>query len=144
MPLKIGKLTSLRILPNFVVGYNTGSGLEALKLLKHLQGTLRISGLRKINDVADAKEADLSGKSDLRVLILEWSYPLFMINEEVERQVLDMLRPNQKLEQLTIAGYGGISLPGWLGDTSFSNLLLLKMNDCGNCTSLPSLGNYLH
>ncbi|KAL5786900.1 hypothetical protein ACOSP7_003849 [Xanthoceras sorbifolium] len=140
MPLKIGKLTSLRILSDFVVGYNTGSGLEALKMLKHLQGTLTISGLENINDVADAKEADLSGKSDLRVLILNWGHPRIMINEEVERQVLHMLRPNQKLEQLTIAGYGGISLPGWLGDTSFSNLLLLKMNDCGNCTSLPSLG----
>ncbi|KAL5844166.1 hypothetical protein ACOSQ4_010124 [Xanthoceras sorbifolium] len=123
MPLNIGKLTSLRMLSNFVLSNSTGPGLKALKLLKHRQGTLRISGLENINDVADAKEADLSGKSDLRVLLLKWSNSVFR-NEEMEMQVHDMLRPNQKLEQLTIDGYGGISLPGWLGDTSFSNLVL--------------------
>ncbi|KAL5789181.1 hypothetical protein ACOSQ2_004069 [Xanthoceras sorbifolium] len=74
----------------------------------------------------------------LRVLLLEWSNSDIR-NEETEKQVLDMLRPNQKLEQLTIRGYGGRSLPGWLGETLFSNLVLLRIENCRNCTSLPSV-----
>ncbi|KAH7576041.1 hypothetical protein JRO89_XS02G0281100 [Xanthoceras sorbifolium] len=138
MPLNIGKLTSLRMLSDFVVSYSTGPGLKALKLLKHLQGTLRISGLENINDAVDAKEADLTCKKDLRVLLLKWINS-DVRNEEMETQVLDMLRPNQKLEQLTINGFRGLSLPVWLGDTSFSNLVLVRITDCCSI-SLPSVG----
>ncbi|KAH7567826.1 hypothetical protein JRO89_XS07G0159500 [Xanthoceras sorbifolium] len=97
------------------------------------EGTLRISGLENINDVADAKEADLSGKSDLRVLLLKWSNSVFR-NEEMEMQVHDMLRPNQKLEQLTIDGYGGISLP--VGQLSSLKKLYIQ-GMCGIKTVSP-------
>ncbi|KAK3182953.1 hypothetical protein Dsin_030239 [Dipteronia sinensis] len=113
---------------DFVVSYRRGPGLKSLKLLKHLQGQLSIFGLENINDVVDAKEADLSGKRNLRVLVLCWSWRVSnsdLSDKEMETLVLDLLRPNQKLEQLTIEGYGGISLPAWLGDTWFSNLVLM-------------------
>ncbi|KAK3184929.1 hypothetical protein Dsin_032215 [Dipteronia sinensis] len=138
MPVNIGKLTTLRTLTDFVVGKSTFSGLKELKLLKHLQRRLTISGLENVNDAMDAKEADLNGKRDLSLLVLKWSGD--SRKAEIETQVLDMLTPYRKLEELTVSGYGGMMFPTWLGDTSFSNLERLYFDHCSNCISLPSLG----
>ncbi|KAH7576039.1 hypothetical protein JRO89_XS02G0280900 [Xanthoceras sorbifolium] len=140
MPSNIGKLISLRTLSDFVVGKSTDCGLKELKTLKHLRGRLRISRLENVNDAMDAKEADLSSKKDLTVLVLEWTHwrPR---NERKDIEVLDMLQPcNEKLEKLTIRGYGGMMFPTWLGNTSFSNLVNLQFVDCKSCASLPSVG----
>ncbi|KAL5856452.1 hypothetical protein ACOSQ3_003910 [Xanthoceras sorbifolium] len=140
MPSKIGKLISLRTLSDFVVGKSTDCGLKELKTLKHLRGTLRISRLENVDDAMDAKEADLSSKKNLTVLVLEWTHRAPR-NERKEIEVLDMLQPcNEKLEKLTIYGYGGTMFPTWLGNTSFSNLVSLQFVSCNSCTSLPSVG----
>ncbi|KAH7576042.1 hypothetical protein JRO89_XS02G0281300 [Xanthoceras sorbifolium] len=140
MPSNIGKLISLRTLSDFVVGKSTDRGLKELKTLKHLRGRLRISRLENVNDAMDAKEADLSSKKNLTVLVLEWT-GWAPRNEKKEIEVLDMLQPcNEKLEKLTISGYGGTMFPTWLGNTSFSNLVYLQFVDCNSCTSLPSVG----
>ncbi|KAL5789191.1 hypothetical protein ACOSQ2_004079 [Xanthoceras sorbifolium] len=140
MPSKIGKLVSLRTLSEFVVGKSTDCGLKELKSLKHLRGSLRISSLENVNDAMDAKEADLSSKKNLTVLVLEWTRRAPR-NERKEIEVLDMLQPcNEKLEKLTISYYGGTMFPTWLGNTSFSNLVYLEFEGCSNCTSLPSVG----
>ncbi|KAL5786925.1 hypothetical protein ACOSP7_003874 [Xanthoceras sorbifolium] len=140
MPSKIGKLISLRTLSDFFVGKSTDCGLKELKSLKHLRGKLRISRLENVNDAMDAKEADLSSKKDLTDLVLRWTgWPLR--NERKDIEVLDKLQPcNEKLEKLTISGYGGMLFPTWLGNTSFSNLVYLRFDGCYNCTSLPSVG----
>ncbi|KAL5745499.1 hypothetical protein ACOSP7_026645 [Xanthoceras sorbifolium] len=141
MPLRVGNLTDLRTLINFVVGNNVGSGLGELKSLKHLQGTFGISRLENVHDVRDAKEADLNGKVGLKVLLLEWTSSIDNSrNTDMETQVLEMLRPTQKLEELTIKGFGGMKFPSWVGETSFSNLLFLRFENCRKCTSLPSVG----
>ncbi|KAJ4723714.1 NB-ARC domain-containing disease resistance protein [Melia azedarach] len=127
MPQGIGKLTCLQTLNTFVVGRNTGSGLQELKSLIHLRETLHISGLENVKDVGDAKEAQLDGKKNLKVLFLEWSRRLDRTVElETEKRVLDMLRPHANLEELTIKGFGGTEFPIWLGDSSFSNLVVLE------------------
>ncbi|KAK3218012.1 hypothetical protein Dsin_011982 [Dipteronia sinensis] len=141
MPLRVGNLIHLRTLASFFVGNNIGSGLGELKSLKHLRGTLGISRLENVNDVRGAKEADLNGKLGLKVLFLEWTSSIdHSRNTNMETQVLEMLRPNQKLEELTIKGFCGMKFPSWVGETSFSNLLLLKFENCRKCTSLPSVG----
>lgn len=139
MPLRIGELTSLRTLSMFVVRETNGSQLKELKFLKHLRGSLIISGLQNVKDLSDAKEADLYSKQDLKELSLEWSC-YDTRNAEVETVVLDLLRPCDKLEELSILGYGGMGFPAWLGHTSFSNLVLLRFENCSNCLSLPSVG----
>ena len=45
-----------------------------------------------------------------------------------------------KLEELKIKFYGGTRFPDWLGDSSFSNLLVICLSDCKYCSTLPPLG----
>ncbi|KAH9684865.1 putative disease resistance RPP13-like protein 1 [Citrus sinensis] len=143
MPVGIGKLTCLQTLSNFAVGKDNGSGLRELKSLIHLQGTLKISNLGNVKDIGDAKEARLDGKKNLKVLKFRWTRStngLSSREAETEKDVLDMLKPHENLEQFCISGYGGTKFPTWLGDSSFSNLVTLKFEDCGVCTTLPSVG----
>ncbi|XP_024040387.1 putative disease resistance RPP13-like protein 1 [Citrus clementina] len=143
MPVGIGKLTCLQTLSNFAVGKDNGSGLRELKSLIHLQGTLKISNLGNVKDIGDAKEARLDVKESLRELSLNWTCSTDGSSSreaETEMGVLDMLKPHKNLEQFGICGYGGTKFPTWLGDCSFSNLVTLKFEDCGVCTTLPSVG----
>ncbi|GAY61485.1 hypothetical protein CUMW_210350, partial [Citrus unshiu] len=143
MPLGIGKLTCLQTLCNFVVGKDSGSGLRELKLLTHLHGTLNISKLENVKDVGDAKEAQLDGKKNLKVLMLQWTNSTDGSSSreaEIEKDVLDMLEPNKNLEQFCISGYRGAKFPTWFGDSSFSKLVTLKFEYCGMCPTLPSVG----
>ncbi|KAK9232401.1 hypothetical protein WN943_022647 [Citrus x changshan-huyou] len=143
MPIGIGKLTSLQTLCSFVVGKDSGSGLRELKLLKHLLGTLNISKLENVKCIVDAEEAQLDGKKNLKVLLLRWTCSTddsSLREAETEKGVLTMLKPHVNLEQICISGYGGTEFPTWLGDSAFLNLVTLKFEDCGMCTSLPSVG----
>ncbi|KDO53176.1 hypothetical protein CISIN_1g000568mg [Citrus sinensis] len=141
MPLRFGKLTCLQTLCNFVVGNDRGSRLRELKFLMHLRGTLDISNLENVKHVGDAKEAHLSGKKNLKVLLLRWARNSFDSRvPETETRVLDMLKPHQNLEEFCINGYRGTKFPIWLGDSSLSKLVTLKFQYCGMCTSLPSVG----
>ncbi|XP_052297987.1 putative disease resistance RPP13-like protein 1 isoform X7 [Citrus sinensis] len=143
MPLGIGKLTCLQTLCNFAVGKDNGSGLRELKSLIHLQGTLKISKLENVKDIGDAKEARLDGKKNLKELSLNWTCSTDGSSSreaETEMGVLDMLKPHTNLEQFCIKGYGGMKFPTWLGDSSFSNLVTLKFENCDMCTALPSVG----
>ncbi|XP_024039047.1 putative disease resistance RPP13-like protein 1 isoform X1 [Citrus clementina] len=142
MPVGIGKLTCLQTC-NFVVGKDSCSGLPELKLLMHLRGTLKISKLENVKYVDNAKEAQMDGKKNLRELLLRWTCCTDGSSSreaETEMGVLDMLKPHKNLEQFYICGYGGTKFPTWLGDSSFSNLVTLKFEDCGMCTALPSVG----
>ncbi|XP_028103966.1 putative disease resistance protein At3g14460 [Camellia sinensis] len=58
----------------------------------------------------------------------------------VETEVLDMLQPHKDLKELHIKGYLGIGFPNWIGDPLFSNMADLSLDNCGNCVSLPPLG----
>ncbi|KAH9684433.1 putative disease resistance protein [Citrus sinensis] len=143
MPIGIGRLTSLQTLCNFVVGKGSGSGLRELKLLTHLHGTLNISKLENVKDVGDAKEAQLDGKKNLRELLLRWTLSTDGSSSreaEIEKDVLNMLKPHENLEQFCISGYGGTKFPTWFGDSSFSNLVTLEFENCDMCTALPSVG----
>ncbi|KAL9448700.1 hypothetical protein AB3S75_016071 [Citrus x aurantiifolia] len=143
MPLGIGKLTCLQTLSNFFVGKDSGSGLRELKLLTHLRGTLNISKLENVKYVGDAMEAQLDRKKNLKVLMLEWTCSTDGSSSreaQTEKGVLDMLKPHTNLELFCIKGYGGMKFPTWLGDSSFSNLVTLNFENCGTCTTLPSVG----
>ena len=57
-----------------------------------------------------------------------------------EREVLERLEPSENVKQLVITGYGGTTFPGWLGKSSFSNMVNLTLSGCKNCILLPPLG----
>ncbi|KAG5564290.1 hypothetical protein RHGRI_000479 [Rhododendron griersonianum] len=141
MPPKIGKLTSLQTLSNFIVGNGNEATITELGKLIHLRGTLSISGLENVTDARDARKANLKDKQSLDVLLMKWSNVSDNArNESVESKVLDMLEPHKMLKELSINGYGGLIFPTWVGNSLFSNMVYLKFENCEKCTSLPPLG----
>ncbi|KAK9200725.1 hypothetical protein WN944_015923 [Citrus x changshan-huyou] len=113
--------------------------ITALRI--HLQGTLCNSRLENVKEVSDAKEAQLNSKRNPKDLLLEWNNSTSNIREpETETRVLDLLKPHQSLKKLKIIGYGGTKFPIWLGNSSMSNLVNLRIKDCSMCASLASIG----
>ncbi|GMP43384.1 hypothetical protein CsSME_00012760 [Camellia sinensis var. sinensis] len=141
MPQGIGKLVNLHTLSNFIVTKNNGLGIRELGNLIYLRGKLCLSGLQNVEVPLDAREANLNVKKGLDVLSMEWS-----VNSDdsrdgrVETEVLDMLQPHKNLKELHIKGYLGTRFPTWIGDPLFSNMADLSLDNCGNCASLPPLG----
>ncbi|KAI8546028.1 hypothetical protein RHMOL_Rhmol07G0083900 [Rhododendron molle] len=141
MPPKIGKLTSLLTLSNFIVRHGNGCTINELGSLTHLRGTLCISGLENVENAMDARRANLKEKQHLDVLSMKWSnISDNSRNASVDLEVLDMLRPHEKLKELTINGYHGLIFPTWVGNSLFSNMVNLKFQNCDKCNSLPPLG----
>uniref|UniRef100_A0A2N9GBS4 NB-ARC domain-containing protein n=1 Tax=Fagus sylvatica TaxID=28930 RepID=A0A2N9GBS4_FAGSY len=141
MPVGIEELKSLQTLSNFVVGKHTGSKIGDLMNLKFLHGRLCISRLENVLDVEDARRANLNGKKNLDALVMKWeSADDDLQDAKVAIDVLDMLRPWTTVKELSIDGYVGEKFPTWLGHHSFSNMVLLKIESCRKCTSLPAIG----
>ncbi|KAA3454341.1 disease resistance protein RGA2-like [Gossypium australe] len=141
MPSGFDQLTKLQTLSNFVIGKGDGHLIRELKNLSNLRGNFRLSGLENVNG-RDAREVKLNEKPGIDGLELHWSTDLenYTRKKEVEEQVLDFLCPQKKLEQLIIENYGGAKFSSWVADSSFKNLSSLKLYNCKNCKSLPSVG----
>ena len=72
---------------------------------------------------------------------LERSYSLDdSRNETVETDVLEMLQPHKNMKKIIIKDFGGTKFPSWIGSPLFSNLILVRLSNCRNCSSLPPLG----
>nr|BBC44095.1 predicted putative disease resistance RPP13-like protein 1 [Malus domestica]BDT61646.1 RPP13-like protein 1 [Malus domestica] len=143
MPPNLGSLVNLQSLPNFVVsGGSDQSGIREIGPLSHLRGTLCISGLENVTDVEDARRANLKCKERLDSLVLKWSHS--SDTRETESVVLDMLEPHTKLKELTIKSYAGEEFSSWVGGPLFSNMVLVCLQKCNNCLSLPPLGQLPH
>lgn len=141
MPLRLGNLTSLQTLPEFIVGDDSGSRIGELRNLSSLKGTLYILKLENVTNTWDAREANLMNKRSLDELVMEWGSDFENNrNESIETDVLDMLEPHRMLKKITIKYYGGKRFPNWITDPSFSNMVFLSISGCRNCTSLPSFG----
>ncbi|XP_044499008.1 putative disease resistance protein At3g14460 isoform X2 [Mangifera indica] len=140
LPLGMKELKNLQVLSNFIVGEDKHSYLEDLRSLSFLQGELHISGLQNVTGSNQIPGQILSNMSELKVLLLKWGHQVNSQATDVEMNLLDKLKPPISLKELTIRGYGGESFPSWLGDWSWlSNLVVLKLEECKRCTSLPSL-----
>ncbi|XVE62825.1 hypothetical protein DITRI_Ditri06bG0151100 [Diplodiscus trichospermus] len=147
MPLEVGKLLNLQRLSNFILGEDDGHLIRELKNLSNLSGDFCISGLKNVKS-QDARVPMLNAKSGITRLTLQrrWStYFDIMINfdtstKEEEERVMDFLCPQKNLKRLTIENYGGTKFSAWIADSSFKNLLSLKLSNCKNCKSLPSIG----
>ncbi|KAK6932027.1 Rx, N-terminal [Dillenia turbinata] len=99
------------------------------------------SGSHKVKDIYDATMIDLKDKTNVEELELEWICSLNNTkNMESQIEVFNLLEPHKMLRKLVINGYGGVTLPNWMGDSSYSKLVKLSLVSCKRCTSLPSLG----
>jgi hypothetical protein len=141
MPPQIGKLTFLHTLSNLIVGKGNYFVLKELGSLLRLRGTLIISRLENAIELRDTSDAKLIEKLDLIALRLEWSANVDDSQDRTsELDVLNMLHPNKALKELTIRCYGGTKFPTWLRDPSFPHVVLLRIENCKKCTSLPPVG----
>ncbi|KAH7863450.1 hypothetical protein Vadar_017672 [Vaccinium darrowii] len=138
MPMQMSRLKDLQQLTAFVVGKCSGSGINELKELHHLRGTISISGLQNVTSGNAASEAKIREKKHLEKLALKWGS--ITDDSQNERDVLENLEPHTNLKHLEIKNYGGTRFPTWLGDQSFCNIASLHLENCEFCFSLPPLG----
>ncbi|XP_057978576.1 putative disease resistance RPP13-like protein 1 isoform X2 [Malania oleifera] len=141
MPFRVGELTRLQTLSDFIVGkkYSGFAGLGELKNLLHLKRALCISRLRNVTNAEEAREASLVNKEGLSTLELQWNNDSESLDSSVEFDIMEALQPPKTLEGLTIEGYGGDGFPNWMND-AFSNMRVVRLENCQNCALLPSLG----
>ncbi|XP_065874698.1 putative disease resistance protein At3g14460 [Euphorbia lathyris] len=144
MPLQMGKLTKLEILTDFVIDKQNGASVKELGKLQHLRGQLCITNLQNVVCVEDALDANLKGKENLRELELRWNGDngtgTGTGSSFHEKDVLEQLQPHTNVECVSVFGYGSSRFPDWVGDSSFSNMVSLKLSGCKNCCSLPPFG----
>jgi Leucine-rich repeat (LRR) protein len=138
MPPHIGQLTKLQTLTAFLVGRQSETSIKELGKLRHLRGELHIRNLQNVVDARDAGEANLKGKKHLDKLRFTWDGDTH--DPQHVTSTLEKLEPNRKVKDLQIDGYGGVRFPEWVGESSFSNIVSLRLVSCKNCTSLPPLG----
>ncbi|XP_031263393.1 putative disease resistance RPP13-like protein 1 [Pistacia vera] len=134
MPPGMKELINLRMLSNFIVVKEKNFNLNDLRNLRFLKGELHISKLENVSHHNQIREPVLKNMKDLEILLLEWgSQSDGSPNEEVERHVLEMLKPHSNLKELVIKCYGGACFPSWLGDSSsLSNMTILKLGKFKN------------
>ncbi|XP_057980717.1 LOW QUALITY PROTEIN: putative disease resistance protein At3g14460 [Malania oleifera] len=138
MPVQMSKLRNLQTLTAFVVGEHSGSSIKELKELQDLQGSLAILNLQNVANAMDAFEANLKNKKNLQELVLKWDGD--RDDSQNARSVLEKLVPHTNLKKLVIEYYGGTRFPDWLGESTFSNMVFLRLSNCRYCWSLPPLG----
>ncbi|XP_077239367.1 putative disease resistance protein RGA3 [Tasmannia lanceolata] len=131
----IGKLTSLQTLPPFKVCEESGCQIGELKNLSNIKGRLEISGLEHVQNIEEAKEANLKDKEYLNELRLKWHRNDRSKDGRVNDDgVLEGLQPHANLKILHIKSYGGVSFPSWM--SHLSNLTCITVEDCRNCEHL--------
>ncbi|KAJ9685869.1 hypothetical protein PVL29_017799 [Vitis rotundifolia] len=130
MPNDIDQLKSLQKLSKFPVGQKSGFRLGELWKLSEIRGRLEISKMENV--VGDKKYLD--------ELSLNWSGYWIGNDVGLTDDILNSLTPHSNLKKLSIGGYPGLTFPDWLGDGSLSNLVSLQLSNCGNCSTLPPLG----
>ncbi|CAN6561904.1 unnamed protein product [Malus baccata var. baccata] len=140
MPVQMGRLKSLRTLTAYALGTSTQSGgIGELGELPSLGGKLSILNLENVVDAMDALRANLKEKKDLNEIELAWGRE-DADDSMKEKRVLERLQPSVNLVKLAIRCYGGTSFPNWLGDSSFSNIKVMRLSGFSNCWSLPPVG----
>ncbi|XP_021730906.1 putative disease resistance RPP13-like protein 1 isoform X1 [Chenopodium quinoa] len=140
MPLGIGRLTNLQTLGEFVLAPGGGSRVRELGMLNHLRGSLCLLGLENVTEVADAEEAQLHKKEGLDELYMNWGTCVDEVGDMTKRDVIEKLQPHTSIKKCKLEGYMGTTLPSWLGDTSFSNMVDITLWECQKCECLPPLG----
>uniref|UniRef100_F6I6M1 Disease resistance RPP13-like protein 1 n=1 Tax=Vitis vinifera TaxID=29760 RepID=F6I6M1_VITVI len=139
----IGQLKSLQRLTQFIVGQNNGLRIGELGELSEIRGKLYISNMENVVSVNDASRANMKDKSYLDELIFDWGDECtngVTQSGATTHDILNKLQPHPNLKQLSITNYPGEGFPNWLGDPSVLNLVSLELRGCGNCSTLPPLG----
>ncbi|KAJ8428245.1 hypothetical protein Cgig2_011925 [Carnegiea gigantea] len=106
MPKDMSKLKSLQTLTDFIVGKNTGSGIQALRELQQIRGKFTIRQLHNVTVPSDAYAADLSSRKFIDELELEFGSKEDDDSQKA-REVVKNLRPPVNVKRLSIRNYAG-------------------------------------
>ncbi|XP_020991795.1 putative disease resistance RPP13-like protein 1 [Arachis duranensis] len=147
MPKGMSKLKNLQFLSDYVVGKRKENKITELGALADLRGSISIGKLENVVKSSEALEARLSDKDGIDSITLSWSSneEENTVDSQMERDILDKLRPHTNLKGLFIYGYRGTRFSDWVGHSSYHNITKITLGDfslggCRNCCMLPSLG----
>ncbi|XP_029149387.1 putative disease resistance RPP13-like protein 1 [Arachis hypogaea] len=142
MPKGMSKLKNLQFLSDYVVGKREENKITELGALADLHRSISIGKLENVVNSSEALEARMSDKDGIDSITLSWSSneEENTVDSEMERDILDKLRPHTNLKGLFIYGYRGTTFPDWLGHSSYRNITTITLYGCRNCCMLPSLG----
>ncbi|KAL4338865.1 hypothetical protein AHAS_Ahas12G0252900 [Arachis hypogaea] len=142
MPKGMSKLKNLQFLSDYVVGKREENNITELGALANLQQSISIAKLENVVNSSEASMARMSNKDGIRSLELSWSpdEDENEVDSQIERDILDKLKPHCNLKELEIRGYRGTTFPDWLGHSSYCNITTITLYGCRNCCMLPSLG----
>ncbi|XP_057736854.1 putative disease resistance RPP13-like protein 1 [Arachis stenosperma] len=147
MPEGMSKLTSLQVLSSYVVGKREGNKINELGALANLHQTIFIDKLENVVNSSEALEARMFDKDGIESLFLNWSLDEYenTVDSQIERDILEKLRPHSNLKHLRIGGYRGTTFPDWVGHCSYHNITRITLGVfltgyVKNCCMLPSLG----
>ncbi|XP_020991797.1 putative disease resistance protein At3g14460 [Arachis duranensis] len=142
MPKGMSNLKNLQFLSDYVVGKREEDKITELGALADLHRSISIGKLENVLNSSEALEARMSDKDGIDSITLSWSSneEENTVDSQMERDILDKLRPHTNLKGLFIYGYRGTTFPDWLGHSSYRNITTIKLYGCRNCCMLPSLG----
>ncbi|KMZ57343.1 NB-ARC domain-containing disease resistance protein [Zostera marina] len=133
MPDGMDRLSLLQTLNTFVV--NDGEkNLNELRHLDHLEGSLRIRNLNKIQNIV-LENGILNRKSNLVSLTLGFFGCSTRSEGRDTEKVLKALQPHPNLKSLNIIRFDGFCIP--LDMSCLQSLIHLKIINCKNLTTLP-------
>ncbi|EAY98528.1 hypothetical protein OsI_20440 [Oryza sativa Indica Group] len=137
---RIGKLTCLQKLEEFVVRKDKGYKVSELKAMNKIRGQICIKNLESVSSAEEADEALLSEKAHISILDLIWSNSRDFTSEEANQDIetLTSLEPHDELKELTVKAFAGFEFPYWIN--GLSHLQSIHLSDCTNCSILPALG----
>ncbi|KAJ1263469.1 hypothetical protein BS78_09G186800 [Paspalum vaginatum] len=137
---RIGNLTCLQHLEEFVVRRDKGYRINELKAMNGVTGHIAIKNIESVASAEEAHEAFLTKKAYIKTLHLEWSDGRRLTSEEADRdiEILEHLQPHHELSELTVKAFAGFYFPNWL--SSLAHLQTIHLFDCTNCSILPALG----
>ncbi|XP_025635768.1 putative disease resistance RPP13-like protein 1 [Arachis hypogaea] len=144
MPKGMSKLKSLQFLSDYVVGKHEENKIKELGALVDLHQFISIDELENVVNSNEASMARMFDKDGIDSMMLSWSWNKDenKVDSEMERDILDKLRPHVNLKELKIKGYSGTRFPDWVGHSVYHNITKITLTGCNSCFMLPSLGQF--
>ncbi|XP_074306837.1 putative disease resistance protein RGA3 isoform X2 [Silene latifolia] len=151
----LAELQNLQTLPHLALNSDQGWTIEELGALSKLGGEICIHGLEHVKTRDQAGKAALNKNDKVTKLTLTWTkYREETVEGYSDEDVLDGLQSHPGISSLEIKNFYGKSFPSWImkmavvtqeviGDRLrlLSNLTMLKLLNCSNCQTLPTLGH---
>ncbi|CAH1435918.1 unnamed protein product [Lactuca virosa] len=101
----LGQWILIRNLPSFIVLRRKGHGIEELRHLNNLTGSLCISHLENVRSKEDAVKADLSRKKNLYEIEFNWIWSRSYAFDRNDKDVLEGLQPPRDVKKLTFRNF---------------------------------------